>query len=251
MIKKFVKIIFNRVRFIYFKLLGVNFYYSSGNLKISNSINLFYSQQNQDIIVLNFLKNNFSLNDNIKIIDIGANHPIKFNNTMLFEKLFNAEIYSIDAQNTFKKIFQETRKSTFINCAIGQCREEITFFVPKGSNDNHDNNMFASSDINFIPLDLANCIDEIKVTKCPLIDVVPIQEYDILFIDVEGFEEDVLNGIDFSKFNFKIICIENNRSIKSKKTIRKMLLQNHYCWVGRILGFDDIFIFEDNNTLYN
>jgi len=102
--------------------------------------------------------------------------------------------------------------------------------------------MFASEDINFLPKNLIDNVLEIKVMKKPLIDVVPPGEYDILFIDVEGFELDVLHGIDFLKFYFKVVIIENNGDAKSVWRIRKFMNNNGYHWNARLKSLDDIFI---------
>jgi FkbM family methyltransferase len=193
------------------------------------------------------LKRNFSTSGLVRIIDIGANHHVKYNNTMLFEKVFDTEIFSIDAQSAFIEEYKEYRKSTFINCAIGKTREEINFYVPFGTNENHDNNMFATSEINLIPAELKENVNRIKVTKCPLADVVPYGEFDVMFIDVEGFELDVLEGIDFTNFTFKIICIENNREPRLVNSIRIYLSNLGYEWKARIKGLDDVFIRPGNH----
>jgi hypothetical protein len=69
---------------LYFKLIGVKYLTKRSKLTLSNSGSLFYSQQNQDIIALELIRNTFNDDKIIKIIDIGANHPINFNNTLLF-----------------------------------------------------------------------------------------------------------------------------------------------------------------------
>jgi FkbM family methyltransferase len=226
----------------YLRLNGVKLINKRTKLTFSNSTSLFYSQENQDVIALELIRKTINDNKIIKIIDIGSNHPIKYNNTLLFEKNFKSEIYSIDAQSEFKPLYLEYRNCKFIDCAIGKHREEIKFYVPQGSNHSHDNNMFASADLNNIPTNQKDNIKEMIVTKKPLIDVVPTGDYDVLFIDVEGFELDVLYGIDFVKFYFKVVIIENNREPKIVSQIRNVMKNAGYCWISRIDGLDDIFI---------
>lgn len=226
----------------YLRLIGVKLINKRTKLTFSNSASIFYSQENQDIIALELIRKTIKEDTIIKIIDIGSNHPIKYNNTLLFEKNFKSEIYSIDAQSEFKRLYHEYRNCKFIDCAIGKQREEIKFYVPQGSNHSHDNNMFASADLNNIPINQKGNVLEMKVMKKPLIDVVPTGDYDVLFIDVEGFELDVLHGIDFVKFYFKVVIIENNREPKIVSQIRKLMNNAGYRWISRIDELDDIFI---------
>jgi FkbM family methyltransferase len=236
------KIIKNIVYQFYFMLIGVKLINKSSKLTLSNSAALFYSQENQDLIALELIRKTFNDDMIIKIIDIGSNHPLMYNNTLLFEKNFRSEIYSIDAQSEFEPLYSQFRSCKFIGCAIGEQREEINFFIPQGSNYLHENNMFASADIKNIPKSQIDNIVEMKVMKYPLIDIVPTGEYDILFIDVEGFELDVLRGIDFTQFHFKVIIIENNRELQVRSEIRKRVKTAGYRWIARIQELDDVFV---------
>jgi FkbM family methyltransferase len=205
-----------------------------------------YSQANQDNIVLEILNNTFQLNSKFRIVDIGSNDPIKFNNTYLFESEFDSEVFSIDANPKFKKQYDDLRKSKFINSAIGEKITTLDFFVPLGSSISHSNDMFASTNIDDINHELRGEVEIIKVNCQPIINLVPAGKYDALFIDVEGSEYSVLKGIDFSKFEFKIIVIENNRGILKEFKIRNYLKSKGYKWHARIKGLDDFFILNGN-----
>jgi FkbM family methyltransferase len=228
------------IRKLYYEFNGVKFIDKRSLINFRNDRQIFFSQKNQDIIALNYMLNYVVPNKVIKIIDIGSNHPVHYNNTFFFEKNFKTEIYSIDPQSNFESLYSAHRKCFFINCAIGSKNEIIDFYIPQGENNLHENNMFASADIDNIFS--KDNIHVTKVKKNKLIEVVPFGDYDILFIDVEGFEFDVLKGIDFNKFSFKIIIIENNRDISIISRIRKYLKSLGYKLVARIDGFDDIFI---------
>lgn len=68
-----------------------------------------------------------------------------------------------------------------------------------------------------------------------------ISHVDFLSIDVEGYEQHVLQGIDFEKISIRCIVIENNRIRRGDDALRSMIIQNGYDYVAR-LGCDDVFV---------
>ena len=68
-------------------------------------------------------------------------------------------------------------------------------------------------------------------------------------IDVEGFEMNVLRGLDFAKTKVYIAIIENNsKSRFGSDDIRKYMSQNGFSFYARFWGLDDVYV---NNTLKN
>ena len=81
-----------------------------------------------------------------------------------------------------------------------------------------------------------------------------IVDVDYLSIDVEGYEMNVLEGLDFSKVNVRVIGIENDLAFKSlpligkrlgleigQNRIRRFLKSKGYKYVARIVS-DDFFV---------
>ena len=60
---------------------------------------------------------------------------------------------------------------------------------------------------------------------------------DLFSLDVEGSEIEVLKGVDFSKYRFKIICVETNNF----NLINKFLDSQNYNFLKKISGHDYIF----------
>ena len=60
---------------------------------------------------------------------------------------------------------------------------------------------------------------------------------DLFSLDVEGSEIEVLKGVDFSKYRFKIICVETNNF----NLINKFLESQNYKFLKTISGHDYIF----------
>ncbi|MCC5788780.1 MAG: FkbM family methyltransferase [Opitutales bacterium] len=70
-----------------------------------------------------------------------------------------------------------------------------------------------------------------------------------LSIDVEGTERDVLLGLDFSKFSFRLIVAESN-SAKDKSAIDSLLAEHGY-FASRKLGANTFYVqsIEDSDCL--
>ena len=85
---------------------------------------------------------------------------------------------------------------------------------------------------------------EIVVQQRMLKDVLEeygVSEVDYVSLDVEGYELQVLKGIDFSKVDIKCFSIENEDGYESIFKIRKFMVESGYRLIAR-LGQDDIFV---------
>jgi FkbM family methyltransferase len=214
------------------------------NSKIILPNNLFYSQDQQELIILYYF-NKYNLNlNNLKIIDIGANHPIKINNTFFFEKYFNSTTYSFEPNLYYKKLWSELRpNSKVFFSAIGNLNLN-TLFVPKNfDNTVKDLNVYGTLNTpNNVSTDL---YDILNITTGSIEDFIKKDFYDLLFIDTEGFELNVLKSINFSDFKFKFIIVENNKIVGGDKNIRDILFHNSYKLICRTYNLDDFYIHKD------
>ena len=61
---------------------------------------------------------------------------------------------------------------------------------------------------------------------------------DFMSIDIEGNEMGVLNSIDFEKYEFRVICVENN--IPQKQNFNEFLSKKGFCFFDRV-GVDEIY----------
>lgn len=65
-----------------------------------------------------------------------------------------------------------------------------------------------------------------------------ITQVDVFFLDVEGYEIDVLKGIDFSKVNIDLFVIEINYNSYKKEDLDKILFDNGYECIKNISNFN-------------
>jgi hypothetical protein len=66
-------------------------------------------------------------------------------------------------------------------------------------------------------------------------------------IDVEGHELNVIKGIDFDNVRINVLSIENcslPNSVYGDDSIREIMLKNNYSLWGRIIGLDDIYVYN-------
>ena len=76
-----------------------------------------------------------------------------------------------------------------------------------------------------------------------LLDLVGVRKVDVFFLDVEGAELAVLNGVDFSHLNIKYMVIEMDGGNPEKdKGVHELLKKNGYEFVMKIgQKYNDLF----------
>jgi len=222
----------------------------------SEMINGFYSQAGQDAYIYSEF---FNLIDSGKIprvfVDIGCNHPIKFNNSYFFEKNLGFECIAIDPLTTYVSHWAETRPNAKLHSiALGDAKGKINLLVMDKVVDDdleskhHSSNMFSTMSLDNTKRRSGNwkSIEVPILTAQDLFDTSKVSQIGIVSIDVEGFELKVLNGIDFFKTKIYIAIIENNTNNKfGAGEIRNFMATNGFTFYARIWGLDDIFVNTD------
>jgi hypothetical protein len=74
-----------------------------------------------------------------------------------------------------------------------------------------------------------------------------IKEIDFFSLDVEGYEIDVLNGLDLSIFRPRFVLIETENREVYQTTIRNFMDCKNYKFIERLSGNDDLFM--DNEVV--
>lgn len=209
---------------------------------IKETPNGYFSQEGQDVIADDLLKELSLKHSSLRIVDIGANHPSILNNTLYFENQYKAEIFSIEPNPSFIPIYNREGRVLY-NFAVGNVEGKLALYVPERIlSENYDDNVHASLIKSELPSSIFNQYREVFVDVKRLESIIKPGKYQLLFIDVEGFEMQVLEGIDFSKFSFDIIFVENNSKQRRLNKVRNHLKNLGYDFYGRIHGLDDIFI---------
>lgn len=207
----------------------------------------FYSQFGQDVFVL---ENIFKNKKDGFFIDIGGNYPIKCNNTYLLE-LNGWTGIAIEPQDQLRSLWPESRKAICLPYVIGPENKLVDFI--EGSDEEHG--LAGVDGYNKIKNSIKTKQIEQKRLENVLLEN-NIKEVDFLSIDVEGYEMNVLESINFNTSNIKVICLENDinfsyipfigKKIGSElgnNKIRNYLKNKGYKYIARIVC-DDFFIKE-------
>jgi FkbM family methyltransferase len=211
----------------------------------------FYSQLGQDELV--FTEFFRSLNSDVfpkLFVDIGCNHPMVHSNSCFFEVNQGYKVLAVDALQEIHELWLTHRPNAeFIECAVGSTNGELSFDVVGGGNiESMFSSVSGSSQKNTLH---AVTTRTVKVRRISDILVERgIQRAGILSMDIEGYELQALQGIDFSQFMAYVFIIENNsHQGLGNNEIRDFMISNGYIYFARIWNLDDIFIHPELLTL--
>ena len=195
-----------------------------------------YSISNVDLILERLFKD---INQGI-YIDVGCNHPIKYNNTYLLHKKGWCGI-NVDADNSSIKLFNIFRKKDYnVNCVLSDKQEIKDFYF-----------YHERSSINTLSKELVNSrktkpAKTIKIKSKTLNQILEsspfnLNKINLLSIDIENHEYEVLKNFNFSKYKIDVIvaeCIDlslkkleiYNQSLNfvMNSNIYKLLVSNNY-----------------------
>ena len=215
-----------------------------------------YSLSNVDLIIDRI----FSKKNKGIYVDVGCNHPIKFNNTyILYKKGWSG--LNIDVDKESIEQFNKLRKRD----------ENVQSRVT--SKDDEEKELFfyhKRSAINTLSKDLAelrgNNYKEIKRIKGKslnyLIENSKLKNFKInlMSIDIENYEFEALKYFDFKKYNIDVIVTEiTDSSIKDLETynlsrdrvvntdVYKLLIKNNYRLINWINS--DLIFIQNNRSL--
>jgi len=137
-------------------------------------------------------------------IECGANDGITQSNTFFLEKNKGWKGILIEPSKNGFELCKKNRSSNniFLNCAL--VSDEYKFDYIEGDFDGH-----LMSSVNGNRRNTKN--EKIKVQAKKLSKILDdnnLKKIDFFSLDVEGYEYEVLNGIDFNKHEFKFLLIE-------------------------------------------
>jgi hypothetical protein len=211
-----------------------------------------YSFNNIDLIIDYLLKDI----ENGIYIDLGCNHPIKYNNTYLLYKRGWSGI-NIDSDRTSIELFKKFRKNdTNINKVISYNEDIKKLYI-----------YHQRSTINTLTKELVDAkknkptkeVYEHSTTLNKVIENSPFKDskINLLTVDIEGHEFEALKNFNFLKYKIDIIVLEllnknlskiemYNQSIDFvlKSDIYNLMLNNNYKLINWVHS-DLIFVRND------
>ena len=171
-----------------------------------------YSQFDEDL----FLKDFFKDKDEGIFVDLGAFHPMRYNNTYLLYKKGWKGI-NIDLNETSIDMFNIVRKNDINKCAllndIGGIEKTVYF----------EHNFSAVNSMTY-----RKGLEIKKTMKTEIFKNIVNTKFDFLNIDLEGNDFKVLKTIDFVIHRPSLICIEILENSKDKDNIFNLLRKQSY-----------------------
>lgn len=191
--KIFYKIIFLFTKFFF-------------RLKIMRS----FSQEGEDLIINRIFNFNKIKPKNIFYLDIGAGHPIRYSNTLLFYHQ-GAKGITVDAhyKNIFLHKFLRPKDLSF-NFLLGNSTEIVEYYKFKQP----ELNTTSQSKVKKLAEHNIFSLDKEKIIQKKFNDFLNneikdnLSKINFLNVDIEGGELSLVKEIDWTKFKPNIICIE-------------------------------------------
>ena len=198
----------------------------------------YFSQSGQDKIINEVFFKDYTSGF---FLELGAYDGVIGSNCLFFEKFKNWDGIAIEASETQFTKLEKNRSCQTIRAVIGERVEEVEFVeVTQGltqmSGINYGN--YSRSLALFDSNEQTQIEKRTVITKTVDSILRKGMVVDFMSIDIEGNEMGVLNSIDFEKYEFRVICLENN--IPEKQNFNEFLSKKGFCFFDRV-GVDEIY----------
>lgn len=195
------------------------------------------SQIGADIFVLNrlyFKENGF-------FVECGAGDGVHLSNSWLLEEKFGWSGILVEPNKSFHENLVRKRKSPLDRRILSSKSGQAIQFKEL-----HIGELSGVANLPGHPL--RNARDEYSVESISLYDLLAYhnapREIDYFSLDVEGYEFEILENFDFSKYIFRTLSIEHNFQDNRNK-IFELLSANNYIRVHEdISRFDDFYVHQ-------
>jgi len=166
-----------------------------------------FSQCGEDLIV-KFFFTHVGL-QKVRYLDIGANHPWKFNNTALLYLEGSRGVNIEPDPDLFRMIQKQRKADTNLNAAIDSKEGEVDFFLFEEHTMNTINKIEADKNIHERNFHFRKSVKIKALTLTSVIDTYFQGNYpEFLSIDAEGTDETIVRSLDASRVLPRLICIE-------------------------------------------
>ena len=222
------------------QLSTVNYQLSIINMFIS------YAQNFEDVI----LNRVFADKKEGFYIDVGAQHPLYDSVTKAFYDRGWHGINIEPVKEYYELLAQERERDINLNLAVGETEAELDFFELEGTG----LSTFDRETAERLSKEEGYKINNYQVPIVKLADICQQHlncQIDFLKIDVEGWEEQVILGNDWSQFRPTVIVLEAtipNSPIRAENNIPEILKEKNYQQVY-FDGLNDYYLANENSEL--
>lgn len=198
----------------------------------------YHSQRGQDFFVDQLFKHKKSG----FFVGVGANHPTLISNTWFFEQS-GWQGLSFEPQDKLYELFKQVRHTDILPYVLGASDGEVEFATVDTEGWQHAlSGVLGVAELAVPALENHKVVTSKKQMR-RLDDVLierGIDHVDFMSIDVEGFEMDVLRGLDLRRVSVDVLIIENDRTPFGDQGMRDFVMAQGYRYIARLSG-DDVF----------
>ena len=148
---------------------------------------------------------------------------------------------AVEASETQFLKLEKNRNCDTVQAVISSRVEDVEFVeITQGLTQMSGiNSEIYSASLALIEKDERTQINKQKVTTSTIDNILQKRTIiDFMSIDIEGHEMRVLNSIDFEKYEFQVICVENNTP--EKQSFNEFFLERGFYFFDRV-GVDEIY----------
>jgi FkbM family methyltransferase len=202
-----------------------------------------HSQIGQDLFALSML----DFKTDGFFVEFGATNGVDLSNTCLLERNFGWKGILAEPAKRWHEALKNNRKCHIeTNCVWKESNSTITFNEANigefstidsfSKSDLHDQIRKNGTTYTVNTISFQDMLDKYNAPR----------KIDFLSIDTEGSEFDILNSLDFNKYQFNVITCEHNFA-PQREHIHSLLTKNGYVRKFTELSqFDDWYVKEDN-----
>jgi len=186
----------------------------------------YYSQNGED-----FLLNQYFTGKKGFFVEVGCIDGRRFSNTYHFE-LKGWTGLCVEAHQGYIDLLKANRpNSVVVNCAVGETNEDdVTFYAnARGSLSSLDPSSEERWKRDYAPY--FSGFQEQRVRKRTLTAIFEenqVPQIDLLSLDIEGYEVEALQGLDFRRYKPLSIVVESDFEAEHRQKINKLLTKNGY-----------------------
>lgn len=207
-----------------------------------------FSHEGEDVIIEYILGD---INYKGSFLDIGAHHPVKFSNTYKFYQAGWRGI-NIEARPDSSLLFNAIRPLDInLELPISDKEEELTFYIFNNPELNSFSEEHVSDNDGYADLKV---IEKIKLKTTTISSVLEKHRsdrsnFDLLSIDVEGLDLRILRTIDFDKYLFNFLIVEDKTEITNlaKSEIYNFLTSKGYKLLSKLFN-STIYYFDYSSS---
>jgi FkbM family methyltransferase len=165
-------------------------------------------------------------------IDCGANDGVNQSTTWYFEKYLNWRGILVEP---IPFIYEELKKNRSKNNYFFNCALVSSSFKGKKIDITYNKNDTLTAEILNNNTTHKKKVETKTITLNKILKKTKLPKFiDFFSLDVEGYEFEVLNGIDFKKFQFKYILIETS----NPKKLNNFFLKKNYLFIKRLSDYN-------------